>query len=89
MSASGSGKKAVPPTATPGELRTPLTVATLSSPPFTPQSKEIQIDDAGSDNPRDNDVAVTTTPIQTVKTLKIHEPDFYYSDRDKLKRWLY
>ena len=63
MSASGSGKKAVPPTAALGELHTPLTAATL--PPLIPipQSKKVQIDAAGGDNPGDNNVAVATTPI--------------------------
>ena len=89
MLASGSGKRAVLPTAAPDELRTSLMAATL--PPLlpTPQSKEVWMDDAWGDNPGDNDVAVATTPIQTVKTLKIHKPDFYYGDQDKLKGWLY
>ena len=52
----------------------------------TPQSKEVQMDNAGSDNPGDNDVAVVTIPIQTVKTLKIHESNPYYGDQAKLKR---
>ena len=89
MSASGSGKKAVPSTTAPSELRTPLTAATLPPLPPTPQFKEVQIDNARGDNPENNDIAVVTIPIQTVKTLKIHELDFYYSDRDKLKGWLY
>ena len=89
MSASGSRKKAVPLTAAPGELCTPLTVATL--PPLfpTPQPKKVQMNNAGGNNPGDNNIAVATIPIQTVKTLKIHKPDLYYSDRDKLKGWLY
>ena len=44
------------------------------------------MNNAGDDNPGNNNIAVAITPIQTVKTLKIYELDFYYSDRDKLKR---
>ena len=80
MSASGSRKKAVPPTAAPGELYTPLTAATLPPFPPTPQSKEIQMDIARGDNPGNNNIAFATISIQTVKTLKIHESDLYYSD---------
>ena len=47
------------------------------------------MDDAGDDDPGNNDIAVATTPIQTVKILKIHEPDLYYGNWDKLKGWLY
>ena len=89
MSASSSGKRAVPPTAAPDELRTPLTAATLPLLSPTPQSKKVQMDNVGGDNPGNNNVAVATTSIQTVKTLKIHELDFYYSNWDKLKGWLY
>ena len=89
MSASGSVKKVLPPTAALGELRTPLMAATLPLFPPIPQSNEVWMDDAGSDNLGDNNVAVATTSIQTVKTLKIHKPDFYYGDQDKLKEWLY
>ena len=47
------------------------------------------MDNTRGDNPGNNDVAVATISIQTVKTLKIYEPDFYYSNWDKLKGWLY
>ena len=47
------------------------------------------MDNAGGDDPGNNDVAVATTSIQMVKTLKIHEPNFYYGNQDKLKGWLY
>lgn len=101
---SASGKRAVPPTAAPGELRTLLPATPLPplSPaqPATPRQApirqatapmgEVQMQDAGGDdNPSNNDIAVATTPIHTVKTLKIHEPDLYWGDRDKLKGWLY
>ena len=89
MLASGSEKKAVPPTAASGELRTPFTAATLPPLPPTPQSKEIWMDDAGGDDLGNNNVAVATIPIQTVKILKIHKLNLYYGDRDKLKGWLY
>ena len=85
MSASGSRKKVMLLTVVPDELHTPLTAAILSSFFFTPQSKEVQMDNAGGDNPGNNDVAVTTTPIQMIKTLKIYKPNLYYSDWDKLK----
>ena len=38
-----------------------------------------------NDNFGDNNVTIVTTPIQTVKTLQIHELDFYYHNQDKLK----
>ena len=63
MLASSSEKKAVPPTAALGELRTPFTAAILPLLPPIPQSKEVWMDDAGGDNPSDNNVAVATTPI--------------------------
>ena len=85
MSASNSGKRAVPLIVVLGELCTPLTVATLPLPPFTPQSKEVQMDDAGGDDLGNNNIAVATTPIQIVKTLKIYEPDLDYGNQDKLK----
>ena len=89
MSASSSEKRTVPPTVASSELRTSLMAATFPSLPFTPQSQEVQMDNAGNDDPGDNNVPVAITPIQMLKTLKIHEPGFYYSNQDKLKGWLY
>ena len=63
MLASGSRKRAVLPIAAPGELRTLLMAAILPPLPLTPQSKEVQMDDAGGDDPGNNNVAVATTPI--------------------------
>ena len=80
MSASGSGKRAMLSTAVPSELRTPLIVATLLPLSLTPQSKEVQINNAGDNNSGDNDVAVAITPIQMVRTLKIHKLDLYYNN---------
>ena len=51
----------------------------------TPQSKEVQIDNTGGDNSSNNNITVTTTPIQTVKTLKIYKLDLYYGNQNKLK----
>ena len=45
------------------DLRTPQTAGTLLLLLPTPQSKEIWIDNAGGDNPSNNNVAVATTPI--------------------------
>ena len=89
MLASGSKKKAVPPTAAPSKLRTPLTAGTL--PPLlpTPQSKEVWMDNARGNNLGNNNIAVTTTLIQMIKILKIYEFDFYYGDQNKLKKCLY
>ena len=70
----------MPPTTASGKLRILLTVATLPLFSLTLQSKEVQIDDAGGNGPGDNNIAVATTLIQTVKTLKIYELDFYYGD---------
>ena len=86
MSASDSGKRAVFSTAITNELRTPLMAGTLQPLPPTPQVKEVQIDNAGGDDPGNNNIAVATTLIQMVKILKIHKPDFYYNNWDKLKK---
>ena len=51
----------------------------------TPQTKEIQMNNAEDDNSGNNNVAVITISIQTVKILKIYKPDFYYGNQDKLK----
>lgn len=48
--------------------------------------KEIQMQNAEKDNNLSNNIAVAIISIQTIKTLKIHKPDFYWDDQDKLKR---
>ena len=80
MSVSGSGKKIVPLIATSDKLHIPLMAATLSLPPSTPQSKEVQIDNAEDDNFGNNNIAVVTTSMQMVKTLKIYKSNFFYSN---------
>ena len=66
--------------ALPSELRTPLIASILSLIFPTPQTKEIQIDDAEDKNPGDNNIAVAITLIQIVKILKIHKFNLYYSN---------
>ena len=46
-------------------------------------------DASEDDNSANDDLAVATTLIQTIKTLKVKEPDLYWGDWDKLEGWLY
>ena len=71
--------------APPSELRTLLTADTLLLLSFTSQTKKVQMQKAKDSNFVINDIVVATTPIQTVKTLKIYEPDFYYGNQNKLQ----
>ena len=75
--------------AAPGKLHILLTIDILSPFPSTPQIKEVQIDNARDSYSNNSNIVITTIPIQTVKILKIHKPTFYYSNQNKLKRWLY
>ena len=72
-------------TAGPNELCTPFTVDTLLPFPLIPWTKEAQIDDAKDDDSGDNNIAVAATLTQIVKALKIHKPNLYYSNQNKLK----
>ena len=91
MSASVSKKKSVPSMARPGELHTLLITDILLPLPSTPQpvfTKKVQMSNGEDSNPNNDNVAVVTTFIQTIKTLKIHKLNFYYSNQDKLKECL-
>lgn len=84
-------KKVIPPIAASSELRTPLLTAFLPllppAQPVTPKQapirqaiasmKKIQMQNIKRNNDPSNDIAIATTPIQIIKTLKIHKPDFY------------
>ena len=80
MLASNRGKKVVPPIVAPNELYTSLTVGTLPPFPLTPQTKEVQMNNAGDDNLGNSNVAVTTIPIQIVKILKFYKLNLYYGN---------
>ena len=80
ISASSSKKKAVSPTAALGELCILLTTGTLLLLLSTFQTKKIQMQEAGNSYSDIDDIAVTTTFIQMVETLKIYKLDFYYSN---------
>ena len=63
MSASNSGKKVVSPMVASDELHTPLTAAILPLLFPIPQSKKVQMDNAGGNNSDNSNVTVTITPI--------------------------
>ena len=80
MSASNSRKRTMLPMAAPSELCILLTAGTLLPLFFTPQTKEVQINNAKDNILGNNNIADTITLIKTVKILKIHKLNLYYGN---------